>query len=60
MIEKIRGLKGFARFLFRLVYPISLYILFHFSLSTFLETNMLRLIFLLVWGGLEYFLFLKK
>lgn len=66
MIENIRkkidSLHPAVKFIIRLIYPIGLYVIFHFGIHTALgmELRMMQFAFLLIWGVIEWQLFLKK
>ena len=66
MIEELRNridnLSKGAKFIVRLIYPILLYLLFHFIMhSTIgLDLQVTQFIFIILWGIVEWQLFLKK
>lgn len=60
--NKIKGLSEVSKFVVRLLYPILLYVLFHFTIHVLigLELRLTQFVFILLWGLIEWQLFLKK
>jgi hypothetical protein len=60
--RKINNSNPALRFIIRLLYPISLYVIFHllFYNALGLDLRMIQFVFLIIWGGLEWQLFLKR
>lgn len=55
-------LKGFQKFLFRLSYPILLFLLMYFILVKGLQLKLstIQLFFIIIWAYLEWTLFFRK
>lgn len=60
--KKIHQLPIFAKFIIRLLYPITLYFIFHFGLhkALGLEVQTIQILFLILWSLIEWQLFFKK
>jgi hypothetical protein len=60
--EKLNTLNPTLRFIIRLLYPITGYILFHFILyaTLNLDLGITQFLFLILWGFVEWKLFLKR
>lgn len=60
--DKVKSLQPGMRSLLRIAYPILLYTLMHFVAVAAGQKEMrpLQLVFLLLWGAIEYLVFLTK
>ena len=60
--KKLRNLPATKKFIVRIVYPIVLFIPFYliYKYTAITNIRLVQIIFIAVWGGVEYVLFLKK
>jgi hypothetical protein len=60
--DKLNTLNPTLRFVIRLLYPITAYIMFHFVLfaALGLDIGITQFLFLILWGSVEWKLFLKR
>ena len=59
---KINNLPKALQFLIRIVYPILLYVLIHFTVIIKIDINLklIQGIFMLIWAALEYYFFFSQ
>ena len=59
---KLNNLNSGVKFIFRIIYPVLLYTLMYFAGVRFFNffPQLVQLIFLLIWGGLEWYFFLSN
>ncbi len=59
---KLNNLNSGVKFIVRIIYPVILYTMMYFAgVRLFnLSPQLIQLIFLLIWGGLEWYFFLSN